>query len=198
MKENPSDPLADGLVFEDALPLCWEVVDDLPDAAHLARLNEADEALLRVISALEEYRPEPGEEHAEVAQELARLDFKLSLVLDLVGQLLSRQLTLPESLPVRLGARGLEWPAADPPRPGAHLIVSLYLHPGYPRPLELPGVVAGVDPLPVGGRVRLAFRGLGEPVEDWLEKFIFRHHRRSIAHARAARVLGEGEKNKPR
>jgi hypothetical protein len=35
------------------------------------------------------------------------------------------------------------------------------------------------------GITSIGFIGVSQAVQDWLEKFIFRHHRRNIAQARA-------------
>ena len=62
------------------------------------------------------------------------------------------------------------------------------ISPSYPRPLELPAAVVKHDTLAAGVRCTAAFVGCSEPVQDWLEKLIFRHHRRRIAHARVPRA----------
>lgn len=181
------DTVFDGLAYEDWLPLAWHGLEASPEPAELIRLNENNESLLKIIGVLEEYRPELGEEHDALAHELARLDFKLSLVLDLVGQILRHHERMPEPCWVKMSASGLEWVIHETPALLTHGIVSLYLQPHYPRPLELPAKVVLTQPLPQGMRVRVAFDGLSEFVEDALEKLIFRHHRRSIAHSRPAR-----------
>jgi hypothetical protein len=114
--------------------------------------------------------------------EIRRLEFKLDLVLAMVGQMLARQLELPPPVPVRLSAERLEWLAADGPVPGEEIEVELYLLPEYPRPLYLRGVVESSEEKT--GWIRLRFAGLSEPVRDWLERTIFRYHRRQIALSR--------------
>jgi hypothetical protein len=187
---NPAslDPLAEGLSFEASLPFAWRVLDAVPDAAHLTYWNEYNEAALRSMAALDEYTNQPPEEHATQAHELARLEFKVNLVLDLIGQLLAQQMLLPEAVWLKVGARGIEWTSLQAPAVGEPLLLQLYLTPSYPRPLELPATVVKHDTLTVGARCTAAFVGCSEPVQDWLEKLIFRHHRRRIAHARVPRA----------
>ena len=181
--------LGAGLIYEDVLPLGWRRLEGPPPAAQLAQLNLGNEAVLRAVTVLAEYRPETGEEHTWQAQELARLDFKLNLLLDLVGQILTRGLSLPPARPLRLGAQAVEWicPLSEAPPSASHAVMSLYLPNAYGRALELPGRVAAVENLPAGARVRVVFIGLGEAVQELLDKLIFRHHRRSIAQARIPR-----------
>lgn len=183
-----NDPLAEGLLYEASLPFAWRVLDSVPDTAHLNYWNEYNEAALRSMAALDEYTNQLPEEHTNQGHDLARLESKVNLVLDLVGQLLAQQLLLPEPVWLKVGVRGIEWSSPQAPAMGAPLLLQLYLTPTYPRPLELPATVVRYESLVVGARSTAAFTGCSEPVQDWLEKLIFRHHRRSVAHARAPRA----------
>jgi hypothetical protein len=181
-----SSPLGEGLVYEARLPLRWKALAPSAQAASGApdgHLDEANAEWLRVLSATQEHGPEHGgEENPELMHEIRRLEFKLDLVLAMVGQMLARQLELPPPVPVRLSAERLEWLAADGPVPGEEIEVELYLLPEYPRPLYLRGVVESSEEKT--GWIRLRFAGLSEPVRDWLERTIFRYHRRQIALSR--------------
>lgn len=184
----PTDPLAEGLSFEASLPFTWRVLDAVPDAAHLTYWNEYNEAALRNIAALDEHTNQPPEEHATQGHDLVRVEFKINLLLDLVGQLLAQQMLLPETVWLKVGARGVEWGHPHPPALEQSLLLQLYLTPGYPRALELPATVVKLDTQSKEPRCTAAFVGCSESVCDWLEKLIFRHHRRSIAHARGPRA----------
>lgn len=175
-----------GLIYEDLIPLRWSAVTLTLTEAQRARLQEANEEALRMIAALDEHPAETSNEHDAVAQELQRLDFKLNLVLDLVGQLLSQHLVLPAPMPVRLGSNSMEWDAADAPGVGGLVNVELFLSRKYPRAITLHGRVRQVDALEGVHRVEVIFEGVSALVQESLEKFIFRHHRRRIAHARRA------------
>lgn len=181
MSEQISENPGMELYYEDRLPLRCTVLDGAPDGARLARLQEESEEVLRVLSALDEHYPELTDEHPLVAHELQRFDFKLNLLLDLVSQVLTRHHPLPQPVPVKLGAQGLEWTAASPPPAAAWVELEIYLNPKYPSPLMLPAQVQDVRPAPGGALVTATFGALAESVQDWLGKTIFRHHRRQIA-----------------
>lgn len=187
---NPTslDPMAEGLSYEASLPFVCRVLDAVPDAAHLTYWNEYNEAALRSMAALDEYTNQTPEEHANQGHDLARLEFKVNLMLDLIGQLLAQQMLLPDAVWLKIGARGIEWASPQAPSLGEPLLLQLYLTPSYPRPLELPATVVKRETLTVGARCTAAFVGCSEPVQDWLEKLIFRHHRRSIANTRLPRA----------
>jgi hypothetical protein len=103
-------------------------------------------------------------------------------VLDMVGQVLAHQMSLPPRTAVRLSATHLYWTSASPPAAGSHGIAEVYLSPRYPRALRLSGTVEAVEQ----GHARIGLTALGEGVQELLEKLIFRHHRRQIAQARRA------------
>lgn len=185
MTDLPADSLNTGLVYEDQLPLHWRPIALPLDAAHWLHVHEANEDVLRSLSTLEEHPQDIAEEHPAVAHELRRLDFKLNLLLDMIGLLVERGLDLPQRVSLRLAARALEWSTQQPPALGSLVQLELYLSSKLPRPLVLLGRIQGCSPVADGqSRVLAAFEDLSNLESDWLEKIIFVHHRRQVAHAR--------------
>lgn len=186
----PSNPtLGQGVVYEARLPLAWQAIEKLPGEQSLLSLNDHNESVLRSVLSLEEVINEHAEEGAVAAQELGRIEAKVNLVLDLLAQLIAVQSHIPPKAAVCLGADFLEWSTAMVPQPGQWVEVEIYLHPSFPRALRLVGEVhpaTGRLPAPA---VAVTFSGLSEPVQDALEKLIFRHHRRTVAQSRARRSI---------
>lgn len=175
MDSNTVDPLAGGLSHADRLVLAWHPLAALPEGAELAEANSHAAALLQLLGNLDE--PPPLDESPQLAAHLHRLDQKLDVLLNLMGQWLNRELALPEPQPLRLGLRGVVWQAPLPAGPGW---INLYLHAGLPTALRLPAQL-----LPMSdGSVLAEFHGLDPAVTDGLERYIFRCHRRSVAQAR--------------
>lgn len=173
--------LGGGLVYEDWLRLRWAVRGP-EDPSEMARRHEANEEFLRAMAVMETHA-ELDEEHSSVAQALGRLELKVGLLTQVVGRVFARQLALPEPVPVRLTTRWLEWRGTPPlPALGADVVVELYLRPEYPFPLLLGGRV--VELADDERTARIALEGLGDALQGWLEKAIFRHHRRAIAQSR--------------
>lgn len=176
---------AEGLTYQERLPVTWRMLDEPLTERELAHYNESNEAVLNTIAALEEHHPELHE--GQHGHELARLDFKLNLLLDLVGQLITQNVELPAPTLVKLGAHaiaGYEKLEGSPPPLGRHFLVSVYLHAGYPRPTVLPARLVAAEASGPVFLLAASLEGLSESVHDLLEKFIFRHHRRTIAHTR--------------
>ena len=179
------DSFFQGLYYESHISLVWQRVDSLPGDNELVKINEDNSRFLKALAALSEAVPEAGEELPQTAAELQRLDLKLNLLLEIVGQLLADQRTLPAPTQVRLGHAAIEWVAEDCPPPGAHICIEVYLRSELPSPLKFHGVAVLADPeddsASASKRVQVRFVGLNAALQDDLEKFIFRRHRRSIA-----------------
>lgn len=172
--------LGNALYFEGRLPLSWQRSQRAHTAATEASVLQANTEVLRILSSLDEHAVSGHTEEAERGQELMRLEAKLDLVLDLLGHLLRRDTVLPVPSPVRLSASALEWTGSDLPDTGTSIVLEVYLDERYPRPLRLFAQVAAVTQ----DRCLARFSLSDDVMRDALEKFIFRHHRRSIAHRR--------------
>ncbi len=190
MHEETDKGFFEGLSYEDIMPLEWRRLGTEPDHTYLAHLNEANEDTLRMLAIMDERSVEKNEEGTTLAAEIIRLETKVNLLLDMVGQILTNHLLLPDQIPVRLGASGVEFAHTKPPKVDDRIVITLYLHQRYPRPLEIAGHVVSVDDTGQGAYwVKARFEGLSTSVEDWLEKFIFRRHRRLIAQSKGSTPL---------
>ncbi|NND69068.1 MAG: hypothetical protein HKN19_15870, partial [Halioglobus sp.] len=116
--------------------------------------------------------------------EIERLDRKINLVLDLVSQLVYQQLEIPQRCRVTISAKDLAWAEPEPPPPGSVLFVRAYIQHGTPKPLCFYGDVTSTDQDLRDGMCRVSYIGLSPAVESWLDKLIFRHHRREVAFKR--------------
>lgn len=176
--------LGTGLLYEDRLPLHWQPTEAAVAEGGSSHVDEANAEFLRIMVALEEHPPEPTEERPEIAHEMRRLESKVDLLLSMVSRLLVRQRPLPDPVPLRLSGAGIEWLSSQAPVKGEYLLLDLYLCRDFPLPLLLTGKVAQVTEEPAGRRTTVIFEGLGGTVRDWLDKIVFRQHRRRIAHSR--------------
>lgn len=172
------------IAYEGVLPLAWTPLPQPPTDAALARCFETDLTVLGVVAARDErHRTEAAEDGAP-SPELVGIDAKLNLLLELVGTLLAREHTLPPLRALRLNAHGVAWGDDAPPPAGAHGIVALHLDACPAVPLRLPGRVA--PRAPGDTRCVVLFRELPAPLQEALERLVFRDHRRRIAEVRQA------------
>jgi Atypical PilZ domain, cyclic di-GMP receptor len=178
--------LFDELAYEDVLALCWiERTHSGFDSA-TQRQAERNARLLQAHEALDEpASADKGDDDSPHAAEIARLDFKVNLLLDLVGQLVTANMARPVAVPVRINACGASWQSADsPPTLGAVGQLQVHISDALAQPLLLPGRIAAVSDT---GLVRARFELLGEVVAGQLERLVFRRHRRRIAGTRSPR-----------
>src|SRR3569832_2495093 len=100
------ESLGQGLVYEDMLPLRWRSVELRHTTLELARLQDNNEEVLRIIAVLDEHLSDTSEEHAPLSQELLRVETKINLLLGLVGQLFTLHYPRPPAGPGGRGPRG--------------------------------------------------------------------------------------------
>jgi Atypical PilZ domain, cyclic di-GMP receptor len=169
------------LAYEEVLPVNWSPLAAAVDATTAAGFSERNVRLLQALAAIEDHgvcdKPD------ESTPDLARLDFKINLLLDLVGQLLVANRPRPVAVPIRFNAHGAVWRPPLPPAAGPG-IAEIHLRDFLAEPLRLVGTVAKVSP---EGEATVCFAPVGEPVAALLERLIFRHHRRQVAGSRQPR-----------
>lgn len=175
--------LYEELAFQGVLPVLWRPSLGPLDSDTAASLADGNQQLLQAWDAMEEHGPvEKPDESNPYAADLMRLERKMNLLLDLVGQILAANRPRPAPAAIRFNALGAVWRGAPPlPEAGAQGILEIHLHDCLAQPLRLPGRVTSVTP---DGNVKARFIPLGEPIADLIEKMAFRRHRRQIAGTR--------------
>lgn len=104
-------PLDEGLSFDDRLPLA--VCDQLPTVSECVRLNDRNVSLLKT-HALEDFQcREVDADREGIASKIARLVQKLTLVTELLCDLLAAEQKIPAPVPLRLSVAGLECTLPD-------------------------------------------------------------------------------------
>jgi hypothetical protein len=160
-----------------------------PDAAALALINDRNASVLVAVSALMERRADSAEDDSPLSHEVARLDAKLNVLMEIVNRLLLPQSGLPPRIPLRFNAAGAVLPWAGLPPVGQSVMLKIHFDTCRALPLELPGTrLAG----PTDGKGFVGFEGLSEAVRDGIERLVFRQHRRQVAEARAQARPAEG------
>jgi hypothetical protein len=173
--------LFDKLAYEELLPVLWRPLGEPVSDMTAQQLAESNLRVLQACDALEEHgKTEKPDDESPHSADIMRLDFKLNLLLDLVGQLLAASQPRARPVPIRFNAMGATWQAAAVLAPGSHGILEITLKDLIVQPLHLPAEIVGV----MQGQTRARFLSLGETVADHIEKLVFRRHRRKIAGSR--------------
>ncbi len=178
--------LYDELACQDLLPVQWKSLPQPLDRFALIGLDESNALLLQACVAVEEHPVrEKNEDLEPLAAELARMDFKINLVLQLLSKLAPQE---PMSTPteIQFNSLGASWISLEPPpRAGDRGLLRVQLRSSLPQPLELPAEVSSVS----GSRVRVTFPELSEGTVELIQRLAFLRHRRHIADTRKARQL---------
>lgn len=173
------------LAYEDVLPVGWRGLAKPLDLAAVTALTERNVRTLQVCATIEEQGPvEKAEDKSLHSNDLLRLEVKMNLVLELMGQILAAQQPRPAPVPVRFNALGGVWQSAAPPRNGEQGLLDIWLRECLAQPLTL---IANVTQVTPDGRVKATFTPPGEATADLIEKLAFRRHRRHVAGVRQPR-----------
>ncbi len=176
--------LYDELACHDVLPVQWRPLTRPLDRFELIGIDESNTLLLQACIAVEEHPArDKNEDLGPLAGELARLDFKLNLVLQLLAKLVTAEHIAPPTS-IQFNALGASWTALGPtPAVGEDGLLRIQLRSSLPQPLELPAQVSEVS----GATVHVKFPELPEANVELIQKLAFLRHRRHIADARKAR-----------
>ena len=175
--------LYEELAYEDVLPLAWRRLPEPFDPTVAGSFAERNLRVLQSVSALEEHgQIEKTDESSPYAADIVRLDMKMNLLLDMMGQLLVASHPRPRATSVRFNALGGVWQGIAPfPELGNQGVLEVYLRDCVAEPLRLVGRITSVQP---DGRIKVRFIPPGEHIADLLEKLAFRRHRRQVAGAK--------------
>ncbi|HAS51260.1 MAG TPA: hypothetical protein DCS21_05780 [Gammaproteobacteria bacterium] len=185
MTTYPESPHS-SLVFAGHLPLAWRELPALPDEAELQCLEQTNLHILRTLFALDIHAGDYGEEPSAFtgASELKRLDFKVSLLLEMIGHLFAAQQAIPPERLLTLTVADVTW-RVDAALPlNARLRLELYCNLSYPRPLILHACVSEIIPSSNDCQIKATICPTSAPLQEDLERYIFLRHRRTIAQRR--------------
>jgi hypothetical protein len=174
--------IVSAVCIESLLPLEWQPKSNLTQG-NIELQKQGNLALLRALSSIEVTTPE-RDAHAEaIEKSIERVESKLDVLLLLVARMASGSIVLPAEKPVTLDTRHLAWDESGSlPTVGSALLVNLYLNPRLPQPLQL---VVKVESI-AGTQVVAVLEPLGDDLEEWLTRTIFRYHRRALQARKSA------------
>lgn len=168
------------LWFEDVVPVLCTPLAEPWQPAQRVRADTGNIELLRTMLLLDDGADSGSDENRD--SDLQRIESKLNVLLDLVARIFSVQVPLPPAIPLRLSATHVVIRGAGSLLPEQLVALEIYLHTKLPRCIHLLGKVAG-DP-DEDGNYTIALEPLSQALQDLIEKFIFRQHRRLVAYQR--------------
>lgn len=170
----------DVLSIKTTLALKWSV---LPEATSIASLRRNNLLTFALLETLNEQQSGTYESHHS-SPELLRIENKLNLLIDMFSKLCGESRQHAATIPVRLSCQGLEWSSDTAPEETALLLLELYPDGEMQHALKIIAQVISMSEHDDHYLVRTKFTSLDEIEENYLEKWIFSHHRRMIAQNR--------------
>ncbi len=182
MTATEKNSLGAGIYYEDVRPVACVVIENEPNAMQSFRYDTENEDVFTVLASLDE-TPLDNNDNTLNSADLQRIEYKLNLTLDLVSQLFAQQFSLPEPAELRLSSERIAW-QGEVVKPEYSLVsISLYLSDRYPKPIQLFGhMVEATEESAFQNHAILLPTKFS--VQDKLDRFIFRQHRRCIAHSK--------------
>ena len=168
-------------------PLTWQIQTRTPDTATWSQIDAANSHLLHLQLVLDDKLSDvQTDDNPEHKPELQRLETKLDYLIDLIGHLARQQMALPEPVAVSLSSYTLCWHwGATPPTERSLVKVELFLPPVITQALQLFVTITGVIAEDTGGyQIQAEMISHNAAFYQQLDRIIFRHHRREIAHLR--------------
>jgi hypothetical protein len=178
--------LYEELAYQDVLPLAWKPLHAPLDNIALASFTDRNIKTLQVCAAIEEHGSvDMQDDKSPNAADLMRLEVKMNLVMDLLGQILAASVPRPQPASIRFNALGASWQARAPfPKVGTSGLLEIYLRDCIAQPLVLVARITAINP---DGQVKAQFTPPGDATADLIEKLAFRRHRRGVAGVRQPR-----------
>ena len=172
------------LAYHDVLPVGFEPINGQPEPFRMAGIEESNLLLLQACVAVEEHPlRDKGEDSHPLASELARLDFKLNLLLQMVGTLVNQAPAI-EAVPVQFNAVGASWQARGaPPRVGSQGLLHIRLRGALVQTLDLYAEITASE----AGAVSAKFLKMPQPAADLIQQLCFLRHRKQVAGSRKSR-----------
>jgi hypothetical protein len=172
------------LAYHDVLPVRWEPLTRDLNPFEVSGMEESNVLLLQACVAVEEQPArDKNEDLHPLANELARLDFKLNLVLKLLGSLVDSRQAI-EPVPVQFNRRGASWQGKSVfPPVGSRGILHIGLRSSLTQTLDF---VADVSENELGA-ISAEFVEVSAPVADLVQQLCFLKHRKRVAGSRISR-----------
>ncbi len=172
------------LSIDISLAMKWSA---LPENLSIPALRQNNKLAFSLLEVFNESSSVTHEPHYP-SPELQRIENKLNLLIDMVSQLSGQRQQYLHSTPVKLSCKGIEW-ISDTAIEEGELLLELCLDGEMQHTLKIIAGSVAVKEQAEGYLIHAAFSSLDEIEENHLEKWIFSHHRRTVAQRRSRKSV---------
>ena len=167
-----------------ALPVSWEALDRPPSAEDCDKASWRNTSVLGFLLRSIEIDAAQRPTDERLAEALAPLRIKLDIVIELLGRLTYRDVTLPPICDIELGMDRMAWRSPLPLRADDWLRIKLYFDPNFLEPIVLYGRIASAiqDDESGGCAVQAELTETTPEAEEAVARLAFLAQRRQLAH----------------
>jgi hypothetical protein len=188
------DPLKENLVCRQEIPLRWRKLEGELSDSEIMMIHNDNLKFMEVLLSGEDTADVEQHRDKEVLKELHKIDAKLNLLMNWFSRIIWQQQEFPTPQTVDLSAKGLQFVHNDQGSgeevvENDELFIEMFLEPRYPQPFITLAKVLRVNTQPQGREVLVRFIHLSEQTQEWLNKYVFRLHRRQVALARKSHTV---------
>jgi hypothetical protein len=165
-----------------ALPVSWEALDHAPSPEDCGKAAWSNAGILGfLLHGIEmEAAQRPADER--LAEALGPLRIKLDIVIEMLGRLTYRDVTLPAVRDIELGMDRIAWHSPSPLSAGDWLRLKLYFDPNFLEPIVLYAHIASAMPEDDGGCfVQAELAETSIETEEAVARLAFLAQRRQLA-----------------
>ena len=153
-------------------------------------IHDDNQKLMEVVLGHEDLHVDAEQfENKELYKEFKKLDAKLNLVMNWLGRSLAHQQGIPQAQHISLSAKGIKFNIDKVLAVNDDLFIELFIEPNYPQPYITVGKVVSVQSQGGSSEVVVSFGEFEDLEKQWLDKYVFRIHRREIAMARKRKQM---------
>lgn len=177
-----TSPMDETCISLDAtLPLSWTLHQN-PSSTWSEELLQSNISLLKALSAIEAAHEREQDIPDSTRKALERIESKLDVLLLLVAKLSSENSVPPTIRQVSLCRDHISWHESESQLPtiGSSVCIKVFLNPRIPQPLILHGNISSANPSGSDVLIRANFDVTDHEMLDWLDRTIFRYHRRAV------------------
>ena len=168
-----------GVTYTTTLPLSWREEGTIAPGK-IEQWQHANISLLHALATIEAIPGDREKELGPAAKAYEQLEAKVGVMLEMLGRLLAERMETPPEHSIILRANSLEWLDTSAPEAGREIVIFLYLSPKLPQPLTLTASVQSCTLEGDSTRVQCVLTHLNAELTDWLERTVFRYHRRAV------------------
>jgi len=174
------------LAFEDRFPVSEKKFEFPFSDDQISDLNQSAADILSAIISLEQMSYEHAEsDKKSVSTDIQKLEQKIDFITELLVKVIQSQNILPLKKDIKMSAKHVEWVSELSLRKGDYCLLSIFLSPKYPTPLDIPVKILSShskdsNDAMIEAQVLLS----DETVIDDLTRMVFLYHRREIARKR--------------